>query len=367
MDLAFLTALCERPGPWASVYVDTSQHSESTAEQRSVAAAGMQRALASAGADEGTCDAVRAAADGLKRTREPVGRALFAAQGEVVLDLPLSKVPTSSAQWASLPRMAPLLDLVGEDPLCLLACVDRTGADFALRSAREDREAGTVTGRQWPVHRTATADWSERHFQLRVENTWEHNADLIARSLADRQAETQADVVLLVGDDRECAAVQDRLPKDLQERAMRTRHGPGSRLLDEELERARAEHVAYCAAREMERYAEARGRQEGAAAGVPALVDAAREHRVAELLVRPDGADAHREVWVGDEPDQVAVRRTDAMALGAGEPASARADDALLRCAAASGAAALSVAAAAPETGPAGGLGALLRWTEPDR
>ncbi|QNS02815.1 baeRF2 domain-containing protein [Streptomyces xanthii] len=362
MDLAFLSPLSAHPGPWASVRVDTSRPSEATPGARSAQALTMSRTLASAGADEATCDAVRSAVEGLRHTSEPLGRALFAAEGEVVLDVPLGVAPRPAAEWAPLPRTTELLDLVGEDPLCLVAHIDRTGARFELRTARGSTESGEVTGRTWPVHRTATGDWSERHFQLRVENTWEHNAGEIARALTACQDEVRADLVLLVGDGRECAAVHGKLPGDLRERTTRTRHGEGSRLLGTEVERARAEHVAEHAAREMERYAQARGRDEGAVAGVPALVEVARAHQVEELLVRPTGPDAHREVWVGPEPDQLAVRRTDAAALGVAQPVAARADDALLRCVAASGGTALSVAATAPDGGPAGGLGALLRW-----
>ncbi|MEU9354555.1 hypothetical protein AB0D65_27145, partial [Streptomyces griseoloalbus] len=47
------------------------------------------------------------------------------------------------------------------------------------------RVPGVGTGRRAaagrrPLHRTGSVDWSERHFQLRVENTWEHNAAEIA-------------------------------------------------------------------------------------------------------------------------------------------------------------------------------------------
>ncbi|MDG4865256.1 hypothetical protein P8605_44630, partial [Streptomyces sp. T-3] len=97
-----------------------------------------------------------------------------------------------------------------------------------------------------------------------------------------------------------------------------------------------------------------------AAEGVPALVEAAREHRIAELLLDSGGADGRRSVWVGREPDQVSVLRTDARALGESAPSEARADDALLRAAAASGAGALAVEDASGV--PEGGLGALLRW-----
>ncbi|WP_020119161.1 Vms1/Ankzf1 family peptidyl-tRNA hydrolase [Streptomyces canus] len=366
MDLAFLHPLYENPGPWASVYVDTSRHTEDTPHERHLAALAASRELSAQGADEKTCVAVREALEELRHSSEPHGRAVFARAGEVVLDPPLTRSPEGSlVHWAPLPHTAPLLELAGEDPLCVVAYVDRKGADFELRGALGRQGAGTVTGRQWPVHRTSSSDWSERHFQLRVENTWEHNAAEIADALTVCQEETGADLLILVGDEREKRSVHERLPKALQGRVVEAEHGAGSRLLDEDVERARAEHVRQRAERELERFLAARapgddGRP-GAVEGVPALVEAAREHRIDELLIRPDGPDAHREVWIGEDPDQLAVRRTDLKILGEQNSWSARADDALIRSAVATGAPALSVTPVAEEV-PVGGLGALLRW-----
>ncbi|MER5219446.1 Vms1/Ankzf1 family peptidyl-tRNA hydrolase [Streptomyces flaveus] len=375
MDLAFLRPLYEHPGPWASVYFGTSQHTESTPHERSLTAQAASRQLADQGADEATCQAVRSALEELRHSTEPHGRALFATGGEVVLDPALAAPPPGglSVTWSALPHTAPLLDLLGEDPVCVVAYVDRRGADFELRSALGSREAGSVTGRQWPLHRTSTVDWSERHFQLRVENTWEHNAAEIADALAVCQEETRADLLILVGDDRERRAVRERLPQRLQDRTMEAPHGPGSRLLDEDVEQIRAEHVRRRAAEDLERFMAARAPDAdgnvGAVEGVPAVIEAAREHRIDELLIIPEGPDTHREVWVGEAPDQLAVRRTDTKTLGEPRPWSARADDALLRSVIASGAPALSLSPAVPEAGPqtapVGGLGALLRWTEP--
>ncbi|WP_435865261.1 hypothetical protein [Streptomyces malaysiensis] len=103
-----------------------------------------------------------------------------------------------------------------------------------------------------------------------------------------------------------------------------------------------------------------------AAEGVPALVDAAREHRIGSLLIRPDGPDLHREVWVGTEPDQPAVRRTAVQYPGGSRPSPARADDALIRSAAVTGAEVPTVSPSADggTNGgdiPVGGLGALPR------
>jgi len=57
MDLAFLTPLYERPGPWSSVYVDLSAHAEDThaedtPHQRHLTAEATARDLKGQGADE---------------------------------------------------------------------------------------------------------------------------------------------------------------------------------------------------------------------------------------------------------------------------------------------------------------------------
>ncbi|SHH76069.1 baeRF2 domain-containing protein [Streptomyces sp. 3214.6] len=368
MDLAFLHPLYEHSGPWASVYVDTSRHTENTPHERHLTAAAMARELARQGADDATCQAVEQAIEGLSHSSEPHGRALFARAGEVALDPALAARPPQGdqAQWAPLPRVAPLLELADQDPVCVVAYIDRKGADFELRTPLAREKVDTVSGRQYPVHHTSTADWSERHFQLKVENTWEHNAAEIADALSVCQEETRADLLVLVGDDRERRAVHERLPQRLQDRVAEMGHGASSRLLDKDVEAARAEHVRGRAEAELERFLAARTPDEaghaGAVEGVPALVEAAREHRIDELLIRLDGPDAHREVWIGEDPDQLAVRRTELKTLGEQQSWAARADDALIRSAVATDANVLVVPPEASEEPPVGGLGALLRW-----
>lgn len=369
MDLAFLHPLYEHPGPWASVYVDTSRRSPSTPRERSRTAQSLYRDLAEQGADEPTCRAVRAAVEDLAHSPEPHGRALFARAGAVVLDPPLAAAPQgSSALWATLPHTAPLLELAHEEPVCVVAYIDRKGAELELRGALGSREAGSVTGTQRPLHRASSGDWSVHHFQLRVENTWEHNAAEIADALAVCQEETGADLVVLVGEDRERRSVHARLPRRLRDQVAETTQGAGGRLLDEEVERIRADHVRRRADEELDRFLAARAPDEegrrGAVEGVPAVIEAAREHRIDELLISPEGADTRCEVWIGEDPDQVAVRRAD-LEEGVGERHAwpARADDALLRCVVETGAAAVSVTAAGSRDGPTGGVGALLRWS----
>ncbi|MBL1083865.1 hypothetical protein JK359_18145 [Streptomyces actinomycinicus] len=371
MELAFLNPLYEHPGSWASAYVDLSRHDEGTDHRRHLTAEAVSRQLRDQGADESTCRAVYDAVEGLRHSTEPYGRAVFARNGEVALQVPLTQPPPDGlVHWGTLPHVTPLLDLAGEDPVSLVAYIDRTGADLELRSAVLQEEAGHVTGsRQWPMHRSKASDWSERHFQLKVENTWENNAREIAAALADCQAETGADLLILCGGERERRSVRERLPEPLQDRAVETSHGIGSRLLPREVEDIRAAHVRERILAEVDRYRAARvpdeERRAAAVEGVPQLIEAAREHRLAELLIRPDAPDTHREVWISEDPAQLAARRTELKNLGEQQSWRARADDALVRAAAVTDAPVLSLTPVLDETGdevPAGGLGALLRW-----
>ncbi|MFD3731891.1 Vms1/Ankzf1 family peptidyl-tRNA hydrolase [Streptomyces sp. NPDC058632] len=393
MQLSFLEPLFDRPGPWATVYFGPGENDESGAKRRELSVREACRTLEEYGADEATTQAVHDDLMGVSPAEDPAGRVVFAAGGEVVLGHRLSRPPQRHiTAWGPLPRLTPLLELAGQDPVCLVAYVDRAGADFEVRGAAgRPRDAGQVEGRQRPMHRTPTADWSERHFQLKAENTWEHNADEIARALAGAYEESGADLVVLVGDPRERPAVHDRLPDAVRGVTVETEHGgraagSSSPALEQAIEQARSQYTRRHVDEVLERFRAGRvgtDRPTDAVEGVPAVVEAAREHRIDTLLIRPDGPDLSRETWVGAEPDQVAVRRTDAQILGESDPVSARADDALLRSAAVTTADVLVVPPLDPrnvsdapevfeaaEEGagddadiPVGGLGALLRWT----
>ncbi|UNZ16364.1 Vms1/Ankzf1 family peptidyl-tRNA hydrolase [Streptomyces sp. 891-h] len=384
MRLDSLAPLLDRNGPWATVYTSTARATESAGDERRLAARAAGDELARQGADASTVDAVTEHLAALSPSTRPQGTVVFAAAGETVLELPLNTAPDRTVVcWSALPHLGPLPELRGENPRCLTARIDRTGADFELVDAHGTHSAGQATGEEWPIHRNATGELSEKHFQLRVENTWESNAGLIAEAIDRRFQETGADVLVLSGDPRERRAVHDRLPERLRGIAVETSHGgraagASSELLDRETERARQEFVEQHTARALAemRAAHSPGGSgpgdlhDAAAPGpataesVPSLVEAAREHRVGTLLVRPGGPDRDRQVWVGDGSDQVAVRRSELQYLGATDPVPARADDALLRNALATDA---EVLVADPrEELPVGGLGALLRWTHAD-
>ncbi|RMI43236.1 baeRF2 domain-containing protein [Streptomyces triticirhizae] len=384
MNLGFLTPLLHEPGPWASVYYNTSQIAADAEEQLELQARAAGDQLAARGADAATCQAVREACAGLGR--EEVGHALFATGGRVVLDVPLTEPPPSPpmTEWAPLPRLGPMLDFGERRPPTLVAFVDREGADIQLRGTHgRPRPLDEVDGRDWPIHRTRRADWSERHFTLAVENTWEENARLIAENLAEDAADTGAELLVLAGDPFERAAVIERLPEPLRAATVESEFGgraAGARedRLDERIDEVRAGLRERRAAEMYDRFLAGRVETDErgieAVEGVPALLEAAREHRIDTLLVRLDGPDLARDVWVGAGPDQLAARRSESTYLGEPDPVAARADDALLRSATATDAEVVVVSGPMPEVPPfvardglpAGGLGAVLRWSYRD-
>ncbi|MEV5428038.1 Vms1/Ankzf1 family peptidyl-tRNA hydrolase [Streptomyces sp. NPDC052701] len=374
MHLSFLQPLFDRRGPWATVYFDPAHNDETGAKQRELSVRQVCRTLEEEGADAATVEALRVALTAVTPAEDPAGRVFFATGGEVVLSHRLSRPPQGQiASWAPLPRLTPLLELSGQDPVCLVAYIDRTGADFQLRGAAGPQDAGHVEGERHPVHRTGSAQWNERHFQLKVENTWERNAGEIAEALASAYEESGADLVVLVGDPRERPAVHERLPEAVREVTVETEHGgraagSESSALEEAIEEARRQHRRRRVEEVLDRFRAGRvgtDRPTDAVEGLPALVEAAREHRIETLLVRPDGPELTRETWVGDEPEQVAVRRAEVQTLGGSDPVPVRADDALLRVAAVTAADVLIVPPSDEEGPdlPTGGLGALLRWT----
>ncbi|MGX7758477.1 baeRF2 domain-containing protein [Streptomyces angustmyceticus] len=368
MRLSLLKPVIDRPGPWASVYATVPQSSEDTAKQQELTASATTAQLFALGADEATCGAVHEA---LLTRREGdtgahAGRVLFAAHDAIVLDTPLPGPPAMPfAAWGPVPRVTPLLAAIGDDPVCLVVRLDRTGADFSLLGERGGAEgAGRTFAR-------AVADGSsERHFRTDPANSWEHNAGEIADAVRAAFERSGAEAVVLVGEERDRHQVHDKLPEPLRALTCESTHGgraPGaeSALVDRDIAQVRAvqerEHIAQVTDRFRTGAGPGNKSAPQAAAGIPALVEAAREHRIDTLLVSPHGADIARQVWVGADADQLAVRGTELTYLGEERPAVARADDALVRSAAATGADIVVVRD--PERAPSGGLGALLRGT----
>ncbi|MFF5445601.1 hypothetical protein [Streptomyces sp. NPDC012888] len=381
MELGFLKPLFARQGPWASVYVETTRATEDARTIQELRERAVASRLIDAGADPYTVRAVANRLAGEPVKGAPPGRALFASGAEVVLDVPLARAPAATeATWSVLPHIAPLAGLRGDEPGCLVAYVDRAGADLELRETHGRRSLGQVRGGgpEGRGHRSVPEDRHEWHYRNRVENARNETADAVAAELVRQWPGSGAGLVVLTGDARERRAVHHRLPERMRSVTVEVDGGgrsPGApaAAFDREVALVREGFARERLERALERFRMGRGRpgehREStvdtgpgeAAEGMPAVVDAVRTHQVATLLLGAEGSDAGREVWIGPGVDEVAVQRGQAQAMGVDKPVPARADDALLRSAAAAGSEVLVVPAGMP--GPAGGLGAVLRWT----
>lgn len=381
MELGFLKPLFARPGPWASVYIETTRTTEDGAKVQALRERAIAGQLIDAGADGYTTAAVMERLANEPVSGTPPGRALFAAGAEVVLDVPLSAPPpVSEATWSFLPHVAPLAGLRGDAPTCLVAYIDSTGADLELREGLSREALGQVQGKegQGRGHRSIPADRHEWRYRNKIENTRNETADVIVSEIVRQWPQNGAELLILTGDPRERRAVYNRLPDPVLAATIEAESGSRSAGastagLDEEIAQACEKFTQDRLRRTLERFHTGRGKPGqhressvdtgpgGAAEGIPAVVDAARKHQVATVLMAPDAPDAGRQVWIGPGADQVAVQRGEARAMGVPRPEQARADDAVLRAAAAADCEVLLVPAGMP--GPAGGLGAVLRWT----
>lgn len=369
MRLSLLEPVIERPGPWASVYTEVPPVTAlDAAKQRELSARAVCDRLAEQGADDATCSALYETlskpVEGVTGEPRPLGRAVFATEGKVHLDKLLPGPPlTPLAIWSPLPRITPLLDGLGEDPVCLVVHADRGGAEFEFRSDLGRDPAGRIRNSGWPVRRTS--ERPERHYRAEVDSTWEHTAQQIAETTRELWEQNDCEVLLLVGEPWVCSALRNRLPEPLRHLATETEHT--DRQLERDIAQVRAVHEVEHVADAVERFLAGRAEHEGmtmAVESLPALVEAAREHRIDTLILAPEGKDLGREIWVGSDPDQLGVRSSELHYLGETHPTPARADDALLRAAAATGAEAVVVHD--PSEVPVGGIGALLRWPAPD-
>ncbi|MEV4418172.1 hypothetical protein [Catellatospora sp. NPDC049609] len=110
MELSFLRAMYEIPGPWASVYIDSTDHTEATAAALKLRWRAARETLLDEGIDEPTLLALEGALAQYRRPRHRHGLAVFAAQGRVhyaeAMPEPLC---TDSAEMAPLPHVTPLL------------------------------------------------------------------------------------------------------------------------------------------------------------------------------------------------------------------------------------------------------------------
>jgi hypothetical protein len=110
VDLRFLSELTETPGPYATVYLDTSHDTPGADRELELRWAGHRTELAGHGADEPTLAALDRAVAGADPAVGRGGRVLVAAGGRILFDRALPEPPgRPAATW-------------GRHPTCCRCC-----------------------------------------------------------------------------------------------------------------------------------------------------------------------------------------------------------------------------------------------------
>ena len=365
-----LSEIFEQTGPFVTVWLDATRSTENGAREVELRWADVRSELA-AGAtdvDEATQAAIGEAilAD---RTSGPHGLLVVAAGGRVWLAAPLRETPArSTATVAPLPRLMPYLADRALGLPHLVVVADRTGADILVVDSGGRTAHDTVEGStEYPLHRTATADWSERHFQLRVENTWESNARDVAEAVQRHVARDRVRLVVVAGDVRARSLVADELGR-LSGVSVRVieEGGRAAGSSTDALERAvhdQVLHEIWHERREVLAHLQQNlGRREYAVAGVQPVIEALRAAQV-DTVVLADDPSSTITAWVGPEATQFGLaERADqeTTAFGLSGTEVDRFDSALVRAAAGTGAQ-LVITPGQHEYLP-DGIGALLRY-----
>jgi hypothetical protein len=345
-----------------SVYLGTEAAVENAARHAEVRWKDLRRDLADSGAPERLLDAV----DPLVGPAHMGGECLVVLASdegrrlEVVEHFPDPPVG-DLARWGALPVLAPLIEWRQRTVPHVLVLVDRAGADLVVSRAGDERHF-EVTGTDSPITKTAVGGWSQRRYQQRAEDSWEHNAGEVARVVARLAEAAGARLIVLAGDVRAKALLVERLPAPLAELV---REAPGGRSpdgSDDELAvvatRLVANVVAADSAEVLRVFQEDLGRSDRAVAGGDAVLTALCEARVDTLLLTGDPVEQPT-AWFGPAPVPVGRSADRLRDLGVSEVHEAPLVDVAVRAAVGTDAA-VRVVPVAPALDQ--GLGALLRW-----
>jgi Bacterial archaeo-eukaryotic release factor family 2 len=365
-----LSELLATPGPYATAYLDATRSKELGPQEVAARWRALRDSLAEQGADAATLDAMEAVAGRHTEVPGPHGQVIVGAGGELRLDTVLPAPPRREiAHWAPLPHLMPMVAQLGLVVPYVLAVVDRTGADVTVHGPR-GTESETVQGDDSDVHKVKVGGWAQDHYQNRSENLWEANARQVAEVVESGIKRVAAQVVVLTGDQRARNALVESLGEHGRSLVVQLEHGTRHEGGDEQKLRAEVEEaVARVAADQdqavIDRFGEARGRAASgvgdvlAAAGLSDTVGALRAAAVETLLIVDDpSSDAL--AWIGPDPIHLALTAEELVELGVREPVQDRLDAALVRAAAGTDAAIVTLAPGQLEL--THGLGATLRY-----
>lgn len=362
MDVTFLRPLYDRPGPFASVYLDMRRATEDAPKVIALRWRALRRELAGQGATPDTIEAIGRIVEEENHRRDTGTLAVFASDGKVAwYDVLPGPTRAEMAVYAPLPHVKPLLAQRGDAVAHLVAVVDRLGGE--LRCVPRDgtcRRIAVPPEDDFPVRKTKAGDMFRQDKQQRAaEEVWRANAKKVGQTITMAAEEYGADVVVLAGDVRARGAVQEELSEPVLSRVVDA--GGAGPALDEEIVRAvelkRSDRVMAMVGR----FDQELRSNRRAAHGLDAVVEALGKSQVGCLLLE-DRPVSRTRLWVGPQPTDLATSADALHERGVADPVEDLADAAMIRALAGTDGELLMVP---PESLRAdSGVGALLRYAD---
>lgn len=215
MRLSFLEPLYTRPGPFASVYLDTSRDGEDPETAIALRWRHLRDDLTAQGANPASVAAVERVVGADAEVPGRHGQAIFATQGASALEGELPKPPARDfARFGMLPDTMPLV--VQHAPeIPYLAAIVHYAPPTATAEGTVAVEAGA---RMWPLSKVTLG---ERLYRRVPVGEWHDAAVRLGRELGEWVWSAGADVIVLGGDTWACNVLARRLPDGLRERVAR--------------------------------------------------------------------------------------------------------------------------------------------------
>ncbi|PRW65095.1 baeRF2 domain-containing protein [Actinopolyspora mortivallis] len=374
MKLGYLQDVYAHEGPFVTVYLDTSADSADAGKEVELRWRSARERLVEHGASAEDLRAVDETVGSHEWRTGRRGNVLVATGGGIVFRDELPEAPEEFsddelARLGPVPHLMPYLRLRGARVPHVLVLVDRTGADLHVVDAAGHSGVVTVQGDAAPLHKSHTAgEGHEKSHHDAVEEQWLRNAGQVAAEVDTRALRTGAEVIVLAGDVRMRRMVYDHLHKGLRERVVATEASHRDRNASEQTLREEVHEAVRSVVRErtestVREFERERGQHDRAVDGWADTVGALQRGQVATVLrSTKEVGESPESLWIGPDPNQIAVERSTLTDMGVSSPVSVSADEAVLQ--ALVGTDAELVLVEPERITLTGGIGAVLRYSD---
>ena len=207
--------------PIATIYLPMPSATEDAAQQFDIRRRNVPSELAEAGADE---ELISVVSEALAEHQHGDGAALLlvADAEQVLINRTLSRpISQPLVHVGPAPALLPALRAEQDDLFHVAVLLDRSGGDVWIRShLGESEQTAEVDGDDLHLQRSHPGGWSQRRFQQRAENAWEHNANQVVEELAEMVDLDRLDRIVVGGDTRAVGFFTEHLPQAGRDRVI---------------------------------------------------------------------------------------------------------------------------------------------------